>query len=105
MESGNFMKVYRSIAAGLALALVAGAVSAQPTPRPGAAMRQACMADFQKVCPDAKPGPGGGLRDCIVAHFADLSAPCKDAIMTMRAARRAQQQQGGGTPPPAGAGQ
>jgi hypothetical protein len=80
-------------AGALALGLVvAAAASAQPAG--GNAVMQACQADLAKLCPDAKPGPGGGLRECVVGHFNDLSTPCKQAIMAMRAQR--QQQQGGG---------
>jgi hypothetical protein len=57
-------------------------------------IRQACAADFQKFCPDAKPGPGGGMRECIVGHQADFSDGCKSAIAQMRAAMQARQ--GGG---------
>jgi hypothetical protein len=97
-----------ALAAGLAFA---GAVSAQPPAGEGggggghghgamAAVRQACMADIQKACPDAKPGPGGGMRECIVGHHTEFSQPCQDAIAQMRAARQQQQQNGGGAPPP-----
>jgi hypothetical protein len=87
------------IAGALALGLiVAGAASGQPQGGgggggAGVGVRQACAADFQKFCPDAKPGPGGGLRECVAAHHADFSDACKSAIAAMRAAR---QQQGGG---------
>jgi hypothetical protein len=101
----------RSLIAASALALfvsIAGAAGAQP-PEGGAnsggngghgggAVRQACMADMQKICPDAKPGPGGGMRECMRAHYADLSDGCKAAIEQMRA----QHQGGGGGPPPGG---
>jgi hypothetical protein len=81
------------IAGALALGLiVAGAASAQPQGGgAGAGVRQACAADFQKFCPDAKPGKGGGLRECVVAHHDNFSDACKSAIASMRAAR----QQGG----------
>lgn len=76
-------------AAALALALaVAGAALADPPAATGA-VRQACAADVQKFCPDAKPGPGGGLRECIRGHFGDLSDPCKQALMAMRAQHQA----------------
>jgi hypothetical protein len=77
------MKLQVLAASALALGLtLASAAAAQP---PGAgAVMQACSADFQKYCPDAKPGPGGGLKQCVVAHFSSLSAPCKQALMSMR---------------------
>jgi hypothetical protein len=74
-----------ALAAGLA---VAGAGLAQPAGGTGGGggggVRQACSADMQKLCPDAKPGPGGGMRECMKAHFADLSDGCKTAINHMR---------------------
>jgi hypothetical protein len=73
-----------ALVAGLAFA---GLATADP---PGP--REACAADFQKLCPDAKPGPGGGLRECVQAHFSQFSTPCQQAIQAMRA--RMQQQQG-----------
>jgi hypothetical protein len=77
----------RLIAATFAAALIAGAASAQP---PGAgAVRQACMADFQKACPTAKPGPGGGMRECAQAHFQEFSQPCQSALKAMRARMQA----------------
>jgi len=82
------------IAGAMALGLVvAGAASAQPQGGGMQGVRQACAADFQKFCPDAKPGKGGGLRECVVAHHTDFSDACKSAIAAMRAAR----QQGGGS--------
>jgi hypothetical protein len=37
----------------------------------------ACREDIKKLCGDVKPG-GGGIRDCMKAHEADLSQGCKD---------------------------
>jgi len=51
-------------------------------------VRQACMADYQKFCPDVKPG-GGRLMACAKAHKDELSQPCKDALAQARAAHRA----------------
>ncbi len=45
----------------------------------------ACMADIQKACPSAKPGPGGGMRECARDHFKEFSQPCQTALMQMRA--------------------
>jgi hypothetical protein len=71
-----------ALAAGLALASVA---AAQPQ---GGDVAQLCKADIQKLCPDAKMGPGGGMRECVTSHFAQLSQPCQDAIKKMRAAHQ-----------------
>jgi hypothetical protein len=67
--------------AGAALALLAGSAFADP---PAGGVRATCPADFQKYCPDAKPGPGGGLRECVTAHFKEFTKPCQDAIIEMR---------------------
>jgi hypothetical protein len=89
----RLMTLSRLAAASLAIALLAGAAIAQPADNGGGGVRQACAADLQKLCPDAKPGPGGGMRECVKAHFSELSKPCQGAIMSMRARM---QQQGGG---------
>lgn len=39
----------------------------------------ACKEDAQKLCGDVKPG-GGGVRDCLKTHEAELSQACKDNI-------------------------
>jgi hypothetical protein len=84
----------RLIAATLAAALFAGTAFAQPAGGGGGgngAVRQACMADIQKACPDAKPGPGGGMRECARAHFKEFSQPCQSALIAMRARMQAAQ--------------
>ena len=97
------MKPFVLTAGALALGLaIASAAVAQPPGGGGGhggngAVRQACMADFQKFCPDARPGPGGGMRECVQAHLTDFSTGCQSAI----AARRAERQQNGGGGPPA----
>ena len=83
-----------AIAAVFSLA-VAGAAVAQPAGNGG--VRKACAADMQKLCPDAKPGPGGGLRQCMMSHQNELSDPCKSAIVQMRAARMQSNGAGGPT--------
>jgi hypothetical protein len=90
---------HRLFAAAFAGTLaIASIASAQPAGGGGGGgggggVRQACAADIQKACPDAKPGPGGGMRECIKAHWDQLSDGCKAAITKMRAEH---QQQGGG---------
>jgi hypothetical protein len=82
---------HRILIAGALAAALSFASVALAQPQQGADVRAACAADLQKLCPDAKPGPGGGLRECVQAHFNDLSDPCKQAIMAMR--QQMQQQQ------------
>jgi len=69
---------------------LASAALAQPA---GGGVRAACQADIQKLCADAKPGPGGGMRQCMKGHWDQLSDGCKAAITKMRAEH--QQQSGG----------
>jgi hypothetical protein len=84
----SYQRLVAAIAALVTL-VAAGVATAQPQ---GGDARQACMADIQKLCPDAKPGPGGTLRQCIRDHFSALSAPCQSAIR----ARMQQRQSGAG---------
>ena len=77
-----------AFAAGL---VFAGAAGAQPAGGGMAAVRQACAADITKFCPDAKPGPGGGMRECMMTHHADFSSDCQAALAQMRAARQQSQ--------------
>jgi hypothetical protein len=80
-------------AAALAITLLAaGAAAADPAG--GGDVRQVCAADFQKACPDAKPG-NGALKACAKAHFMSFSKPCKDALKAMRS-RMSQSGQTGG---------
>jgi hypothetical protein len=52
----------------------AGAVAQQ-----GAA-RQACAASIKEVCPGVHPGDGR-ITICVREHFAQLSAPCQNALI------------------------
>jgi hypothetical protein len=82
-----------SIAGALALALAAGAVVAQPAQEsPGAGLKTACAADFQKFCPDM--GPGLELRTCVRKNFHALSKTCQGFLLKMRG----QHGQAGGAP-------
>jgi hypothetical protein len=96
-------------AAAFGLALASAAIAQPPAdssgsgPGPGGgrgAMRQACAADIQKFCPDAKPGPGGGMRECVVKNHDSFSPGCQAAIAQMRAARQQRQDNGGASPAP-----
>ncbi len=91
------------IALAAAALLVAAGVSqaqdANPSSTPAASggggasgVREACAADFAKVCPNITDRPA--LRQCVTDHFADLSDGCKAAISAMRSQM---QQSGGGS--------
>ncbi|HEY5070937.1 MAG TPA: cysteine rich repeat-containing protein [Caulobacteraceae bacterium] len=62
---------------GLALILLAssavGAQAAAPQ------VRNICQADFQKLCPAAKPGRGAVMR-CVKTRLSDVTADCKSAV-------------------------
>jgi hypothetical protein len=82
-ETIGSMTLSNVIALGLSATLLASAAAAQTggaTP-----VRTACAADFQKACPEAKPGPGGGMGQCARAHFKEFTQPCQSAIQAMRA--------------------
>jgi hypothetical protein len=49
---------------------------------------KACAADIKAQCADVKPG-GGRLKDCVKAHFSDLSEDCQVAITRAAAVGRA----------------
>lgn len=94
---------HRLFAAAFAGALAAASLAAaQPAGGGGGGgggggVREACAADIQKACPDARPGPGGGMRECIKGHWDQLSDGCRAAITKMRAAHQQQESgQGGG---------
>ena len=81
-------------AAALALGTLSVSALAQEA-APGAAearakVRSACAADAEKFCAGVERGKGGGMRACLEAHAAQLSAECK-AARTERAAARAKE--------------
>jgi hypothetical protein len=76
------MKTLTLIAAlGAALLTAHSALAANP-------LAKACAADIKTQCGDVKPG-GGKLKDCVKAHFSDLSADCQVAIVRAAAEGRA----------------
>jgi hypothetical protein len=50
------------------------------------AMKQACAADAQKLCPNLE---GRERRTCMKSHAAELSKPCTDAMAAVKAERDA----------------
>jgi hypothetical protein len=67
------MKPLTCIAAlGAGLLMTHSAVAAS-------AVAKVCAADIKAQCADVKPG-GGALKDCVKAHFSDLSADCQVTI-------------------------
>jgi hypothetical protein len=47
-----------------------------------------CAADIKAQCADVKPG-GGALKNCVKAHFSDLSEDCQVAIIRAASVGRA----------------
>jgi hypothetical protein len=52
------------------------------------AVARVCAADIKAQCADVKPG-GGALKDCVKAHFSDLSEDCQVAIIRAAAVGKA----------------
>ena len=65
---------------GLAAALLALLPPRSGTAQQGTA-RQACGADISQVCAAVKPGDGR-ITACVREHFAELSAPCRSALIS-----------------------
>jgi len=65
---------------GLAAVLLARAVPRSGAAQQGAA-RQACGADIRQVCTAVEPG-AGRITACVRDHFAELSAPCRNALIS-----------------------
>jgi hypothetical protein len=57
------------------------------------AIRQACIADTQKLCGDVAAG-GGKVMQCLRSHRADLSAGCQSAWGQLQADRKATRSHG-----------
>jgi len=78
------MKMLTLIAA-LAAALVLSTSAGYAAP---SALAKACAKDIKSVCGDVKPG-GGKLKDCVKAHYNDLSPDCQVAIVRAAAVGKA----------------
>ena len=62
--------------AALMALLPPGEAAAQQGPA-----RQACGADINRVCAGIQPGEGR-ITTCVREHFAELSAPCRNALIS-----------------------
>lgn len=84
--------INRSIVLGVLLSTVllsAGPPALAVTPEDKAeteALRDACKADYLKVCGFTRPGGGRGLA-CLEQKAADLSPTCREALPRARALR------------------
>jgi hypothetical protein len=75
-----------SAAAGLFLAMtgalmLAGAARAEDTAQAqlSGEQKQACTADFKRLCPGVMPG-GGRVKQCFTTHYSELSPMCQAAV-------------------------
>jgi hypothetical protein len=87
------MTFTRLAAAALAAALFAGAAAAQSA-ADSAEVRHVCAADFERACPDARPG-NGSLKTCARKHFMSFTRPCKTELRSVRARMRQSAQASG----------
>src|SRR5690349_15722063 len=63
------------------IALLAALLGPASALAQGAAVRQSCGAELRQYCAEVQPGEGR-LRDCVKEHFAALSEPCKQALLS-----------------------
>jgi hypothetical protein len=62
-----------------ALILAPSLASAQPSP----ALRQACEADYHRLCASVVPG-GGRILKCLLDHNGELAPECRTALQQRR---------------------
>lgn len=69
------------IPAVLLMISAALSVAAADTPRNQeiAALRTACKADIERLCPDVEPGQGR-LKECLMSHKEQMSVGCIEAL-------------------------
>ena len=65
-------------------------------------VKQACMADVQRMCPNAAPGRGMVMQ-CVKGRMTEVSPGCKTAIETARANRAARKAAAAEQPAPGSA--
>lgn len=51
--------------------------------QPSAAVRQACEADYRRLCASVLPG-GGRILKCLHEHDKDLASDCRSALQSLR---------------------
>ena len=92
------MKTFQVIATAAAALSVLGSAGAYAQGAP--TVKQACMPDVQRLCPNAVPGHGW-IMQCLKGHMNEVAPACKTAVDTMKANRAARKAQAAQTPPPA----
>ena len=73
---GLFKVARLGLASSLLALLPPGELAAQQGPA-----RQACGADISRLCAGIQPGEGQ-ITGCVREHFTNLSAPCKNALIS-----------------------
>jgi len=51
-----------------------------------AALRSACKADIERLCPDVEPGQGR-IKDCLMSRKEEMSAGCIEALREFKKAQ------------------
>lgn len=77
--SDTFMRALLAAACLIGILVVTLSVAMAQDARGQA--RQACEADYRKLCAGVMPG-GGRIRKCLNENFDALSTPCKQAVST-----------------------
>jgi len=86
-KTGNFSALFKG---GLVIAfsLCAGqAAWAGQGGQVGKELRQACSADYQKLCSGVQPG-GGQVMACFQQNIDKLSSACQKALQDAKAAKQ-----------------
>ena len=73
---GLFKVARLGLASSLLALLPPGELAAQQGPA-----RQACGADISQLCAGIQPGEGR-ITGCVREHFTQLSAPCRNALIS-----------------------
>jgi hypothetical protein len=61
--------------------VVAGVLLAQAAAQDRTSLRDACLADDQRLCSSVTPG-GGRIKQCMLDHVDELSEVCRSAILS-----------------------
>ena len=74
------MRLRRTVAATVAVAVMAIAGAAAPVRAVSAKVKKACAGDYKRLCPSYKVG-SPALRACMEAKQAEITSKCVDALI------------------------